>query len=730
MGFPWEPPFDEFGATGYWLEHGMPLAFTIRGQDVNVTLIRNVPRLDENTGGDTLPAVLAQSTLAMPVTFQKRSPISEVPYIRGYRGGQIYMQANGQYWQPARVDLDSPMSRFDPSLVEKVELIGGPYGLRYGPGFGYMNITMKDTPRNKMFSSITGFTTHINGGRVYGRETLTGGNDNWGFTAHYANRTGADYRPGGNADLGRIPGSYRDQNFLGQIGVDVADDWTVEFRYSRTDQDDTEYAAQFFDIDYLDSDAFSVTATRIDPFTENEHKLDAWYNRTDFAGDTRNPSKRLVGGPGGPNYFPVIDRVESAIDVAFGGAPSTSPTTELNGDTDGDLASAGARGAATTGDPEWLQLHAGADIRIVEQQLSERYVSNRPAPLNAFETNMPSAKMINPGIYAELTKTWPICLTTTLGGRLDWVHTDADSRELRAGSGLSGAPGSLSQHDTLGAFFLRNDLQLTEDWSVELSAGYAERAPTLMERYADGIFVAINQSGFTRMIGEPSLKKERLWQIDLGLKKEKGEFDNWGAAARWYYSWIQDYTTYNFAGVPVVPPPTGANLVIATNSDLATLTGFELEGEYELIPGRLSVIGSAHYVHGTNEDIDRPLTYITPLEGRVAVRLLDDYDGTNWGMEFGARMVAGQDRAGFLPHNVAGQPPLKVEESTPGFTTCYLRGYYIICERLRINGGVDNLFDRNYIEHLSLRLPADGTFPNTAVLSPGITPWIGAEYTY
>jgi hypothetical protein len=40
------------------------------------------------------------------------------------------------------------------------------------------------------------------------------------------------------------------------------------------------------------------------------------------------------------------------------------------------------------------------------------------------------------------------------------------------------------------------------------------------------------------------------------------------------------------------------------------------------------------------------------------------------------------------------------------------------------------MFDRNYFEHLKLRLPAEGAFDQTIVLSPGITPYFGIEVDY
>ena len=683
---------------------------------------------DPSIGGQ-----IQKSTAAPSVGFQRRSPIAQDPRIRGYRWGQIYAQADGQYWLPARLDLDSMISRFDPSLIEEVTIINGPYGLRFGPAFSFINIRTADTPRYDGFTthSRTGLSVLANGGQIYGRETVYGGSCNWGFIVNYGNRTGADYRPGGNADLNRIPASYQDQSFLGQLGYDLSENSRIEFRYTRLDQVDTEYAAQFFDINALMSDSFSATYTRTNPYNDSVFKAEAWYNRTRFSGDTNNPSKRAVYP--GARYFPVIDRVESAIEDATGAS-----NVRLDGLTDGNLTSAGARAVSAYGDAEWTQLRFGADVRYVEQHLHEQYIvsgTNVPTALEDFQTNMPFAQIVDPGIFAEFTTRWRPYLRSAIGGRIDWVTSDARVQGsgtdnfpdgLRPNTSLPGAPDSLPQNNVLLAAYLRNELELTSRWTVELSGGYAERAPTLMERYADGIFVGVIQNGFTRVIGDPNLSKERLWQIDAALK---AEYDRWRGSAAFYYAWVLDYATY--LGYPVIDP-TGARLLQNTNTDLATLTGFELQGEWQVLP-RVSLIGTLMYIEGTDQEINRPLPGIIPMEGRVVVRLRDRWDGSIWGVEFGVRMVDRQDRIGWLRQGQLGQE-FSVEEVTPGFTISYLRGYVNVTENLHVYAGVENLFDRTYIEHLDLRLPQDTvgsrTFDATPVLSPGITPYVNVEWTY
>jgi outer membrane receptor protein involved in Fe transport len=82
----------------------------------------------------------------------------------------------------------------------------------------------------------------------------------------------------------------------------------------------------------------------------------------------------------------------------------------------------------------------------------------------------------------------------------------------------------------------------------------------------------------------------------------------------------------------------------------------------------------------------------------------------------------------------SGTATTVVETETPGFTTYYLRGYYNVVQsdvrRLNLVGGIDNLFDKTYLEHLDLRLQAQNGFAQTSVLSPGITPFMGVELTY
>jgi outer membrane receptor protein involved in Fe transport len=335
--------------------------------------------------------------------------------------------------------------------------------------------------------------------------------------------------------------------------------------------------------------------------------------------------------------------------------------------------------------------------------------------------------MTDPGLFTEVVLPSDSFYTTKFGGRVDIVTTDAQAwgdfpDGLRTGTAIGGAPANFPRKDSLYSLYLTEDLQLTDEWTAQASVAHGQRTPSLTERYADGVFLAMMQSGFTRVIGRPDLPRERNFQADLSLK---GDFDYWHVRATGFHAWVYDYVTYSSVAVS---DPTGALIVFANNTHLATLAGYELYGDLDLSPG-ISVFATAQWVRGRDQTLDQPLPGIYPLSGRMGLRVVDPYEENRWGTEFGARMVDAQQQLGTI--RVVGSNNLRtVETLTPGFTTLYVRGYYNVTPSFNIVAGVDNLLDRNYFEHLNLRLRPDGAFPGVQVLSPGITPYFAVEWKY
>jgi outer membrane receptor protein involved in Fe transport len=654
-----------------------------------------------------LVGALQQSDTIQTVNNQLRNPVSLDPRVRGYRYAQIYTQGDGAFFLPVRQDLDTPLSMFDPSVVQTIEAVAGPYSLQYGPGFSYLNVVTAPTPRYDCYEShaFVGTTYYGNGDLLNATQRFYGGNKEWGFSILHATRDGNAYRAG---DGTHIPAAYNNEDLFAQFGFNLDTDRRVEFRYLRQDQVNTQYPAQFWQTNAAVDQGFNLQY--VDQSVEgpwDKLVLEGWYNIGRLHGST-NPNE---------NTFQVVQRVDVALVDAGAG-----PNPNFAGTTNAGTYSTGGRLATVYGQTGERQLTVGTDFRLINQYVNENLAYNDvllgPQDIH---TGLPRSYMTDPGVFGELILPVASYWTATLGTRVDWIHSDL------FGSLPANYPDQLgtqlAQNNVLYSFFLTNKIELDDNWQARLSAGQAQRPPSLTERYADGEFLAIIQSGFSRVIGLPTLPPERLWQLDASLNCN---YECFRGRLSGYYSFIQNFST--FQAFPIIDP-TGARLLFTLQTPLATLAGFEAYGERDL-SAYWTAFASGLYVDGRDQTLGAPLTQIYPLEGRAGLRLHDPDGGNRWGVEMLARVVDRQDRLGTLRTGFFGDQRVVIELPTGGFTVCNLRSYWNVSKRFNIVAGINNVFDRNYLEHLSLRFQQSNGFPAVAVLSPGFNPYVGVNWTY
>lgn len=715
-----DPSLTDLGATGEDTRVARLSSADLRDlyQPASSPTADTVGRAQVATSAPTdLGSLLQKSDDVQTVNSQQRSPIAFDPHVRSFRFGEIYTQAAGEYYLPARLDLDSMLSKIDPYLIQAVTVIPGPYGLRYGPGFAYIDVVTMDTPRSCCGTDVNnrfGILARGNGSQIIGQDTVTIGGETWGSIANYGMRTGADYRAG-NGQL--IPSSFHSQNVLLQLGFDVGDG-RIEARYNRFDMWDTEYALQFFDISSMKTDSYNVIYSGVDPMTDAQNTAQVWYNTTGFDGNNLNQSKTEIRA-----------RIANGLNNDFN-TNQFNPGS-IQGFTQGNLVSTGARAVRTYGEETGEFARVGADVRYVTQSTSEEFFINdtggflRPDEEHFF-TNQPHSALTDPGIFLEYGTPWTPYFKTVFGSRVDWVNTHPRTADYDDSPLIPGIiDRDFTQNDVLLAGYVSGELELTPEWSIRSGLGYAERVPDLVNRYADGVFLGILQNGFSKVVGFPALRKSQLTQADISLV---ADYEYGTGRATYFYSWINDYNTYVTFGVD---PPSGAQILLAQNTPFATLTGFELYGDYRT-DEITTLFAAMQYVEGTDHAIDRPLPQIYPLQGRLGIRWTDPSPENVMGLEWGFRLVARQSRVGYLREGLSTNAVTSVAVETPtaGFMTSYLRGYYNLTDSLHLVGGVDNLFDRNYLEHLDLRLQGPAVTPGgvTAALSPGFTAYAGIEW--
>jgi outer membrane receptor protein involved in Fe transport len=252
------------------------------------------------------------------------------------------------------------------------------------------------------------------------------------------------------------------------------------------------------------------------------------------------------------------------------------------------------------------------------------------------------------------------------------------------------------------------------------------------------------QPGLTYVEGDPELDPERMVQLDLGIRGDLGETR---LSLTGFYAWIFDYITYDDVGLyyqppyPAFEPGQGLQQAAYVNTDLATLTGFELLADQDLSswltgfawmsyvqgddhgrtkPSRIGALLREQAGYDPNsprsfvEGVDKePLPGISPLEARVGLRVHEPVPNPGWGAEFEVRMVDRQDRVAATLY----------EQLTPGFTILNARAFWRPWEDFGIFGGVETITDKFYREHLDFR-SGRGTF------RPGVNLYLLTEIVY
>lgn len=251
-----------------------------------------------------------------------------------------------------------------------------------------------------------------------------------------------------------------------------------------------------------------------------------------------------------------------------------------------------------------------------------------------------------------------------------------------------------------------------QELGFHLGAGLSSRAAGITERY---YAYAPAPGGF--MVGNPSLAAEKKWELSAEVDLQS---QNWQGNFSLYAHWMPDYilsTTIDWRDVNGDGAP---DRIRGFENVDARLFGFD-GGVVARLGRGFSLPMQAAYVWGENVSGQRALPQIPPAEARLALRY-DWLSGNTGWIEAGTRLVAQQDRI----------DPFYGENETPGFVTFDLRAAVSLASGVWLDGGILNLLDRNYYEHLThdALLPSGDLNARDAVPAPGISAYLTARYQF
>ena len=651
----------------------------------------------QSLGGRTadVGSLLHDAAEANGLAAQKRSPLTHDVRIRGTRTGQII--GAGSLWNPGREDLDTALNKIFSYNIAEVHVTKGPYSVRLGPGFNFVDMRLKQAPiadGGTPFGGTTSFDYEANGQNFVGRQYIFGGGDRWGFSANYGHATGNDYEAGNNRG---VPSSFKSRDLYTTLGHKISEDQRIDFGYIRLDQSDVEFPGLVYDINFLVTDGFE--AEYID--TGRDHGIlqaEAWYNRTRFEGDSQRPGK-----------------LAQIPDLA-------SEFMEPNLETDVDGSSLGYR-IFETRDVRFGEWTYGTDLVYLDTTLNDREVAGPGAGHNY---PIPHSNSIDVGVFTDVRSPVSDRVVVNAGTRLDFAS-------YRSSEFVPGTPGPIDQLKDapldrtfdLWAAYISGEYASTDCLTWSLGLGAAQRAPTFTELYAVESFIGTLQRGLTFVSGDPLLRPERLRQIDVAVRWESSHTRLRLAG---FHSWIEDYITYDLT-IPTVRRGGLSTGVAYVNTDLATLAGFEFDAERDLTPS-MQLFNRISFVEGRDHSRikpsrqgglfrsgsmvpEEPLPGIPPLEARVGIRLRDPSPQALWNIEFTGRFVDRQDRVART----------LLERPTRSFATADLRSFWQLTDRVGVFLGVENIADRTYREHLDYRV-------GKGLLRRGRSWYIGTDFRF
>lgn len=732
------------------------------------------PAADVAAGGAAAAAVnanditqlLQKSDNVTGVQTQQRSPTTFDPRIRGLHVGEVITYGDGGFFFPARIDLDTALSKFDPTSIQDVVVIKGPYSVRYGPGFAFLDITSfgasLSTTGSYETHGQTLLTYETNGRRWDGLQALQFSGPDLGVRFSYDIRTGQDYTAGNGQE---ISSSYNTQNFNFSAILRLTDSSTIEFKGLEVLQHDLDFPGLYFDLNRLETQAYSVRYRYDDPDGWARARADLWYNYTGADGDThtvatQNQDQAILKASFGSSF---IDFSTTNFDELVAGYR----TFYEIGKSDGPRAALGT-------DLNVVRLHLAEDIRLLPVGPYSSSLGTAD-PFLTQNQSIPECRSVDPGLFLDGTLPVGERLILHGGGRADFIYDSSDDRTVTGnsvlvpgtqnggplfpgqtiGPALPGVPGqpavgsvtsfnplvysvnpndpNLVRHFDLYSGYLNGEYKIDEYLTAKVGVADSERPPTLTELYAAGPFVGVLQQGLNRLIGDPHLAPENDKQLDIGLS---GTYERLRFSVNGFYSWIDNYITYDQNKTSTAL--SGAlTQVVFTNTNEATLAGGEAYVEFDLLDW-FTPFGSMSYVQGEDlthidnrrgtfegnpltssrrtEDTE-PLPGIPPLELRGGFRIHDPAKKPKWSIEFLARSVMGQD-------NVAtslGELP------TSGFTIFDVRAFWQVTNYLLVSGGVENIGDKLYMEALD---PRAGNLFGNPFYRPGTNFYFTAQLTY
>ncbi len=319
-------------------------------------------------------------------------------------------------------------------------------------------------------------------------------------------------------------------------------------------------------------------------------------------------------------------------------------------------------------------------------------------------TNFNNVESDNYSLFAETEQSLNSRLDLELGLRYTRVTMDADDVSATVTPmGTAGPTAALSsafnasnreQTDDNIDWVAELDYAVSDHLSVELGAARKTRSPYYVERYL-WIPLEVNAGlgDGNVYVGDVNLDPEVSHQLEFGFDLHHHHYY---FSPRAFYRLVDDYiqgtASTNASVLTVANLNSDSTPLVFTNVD-AELYGFDADWGYAF-DNQWRLNGVISYVRGKRRDIDDNLYRIAPLNSRVTLT----HERETWSASIEGVFVARQHD---ISDEIVSNESRTLNGDTPGYMLMNIAAQWRPAKGIFINSGVGNLFDKDYIDHLS-----------------------------
>lgn len=603
----------------------------------------------------------------------KRGNYAIDPTFRGSQYEQLNIQYDGgtKAMNACPNRMDPITTHIIPEEISKIEIIKGPYTVRYGATFGGIinMVTKKPNYEKSGFHGKFSSGFESNGNSFVNMLQTQFIKEKYDVVANVGYRNFGNYSDGDGTE---IPSSFLSTDYGVKAGYNFSDDERLQLHWRQSFGRNVLHAGLPMDTEFDDSSIISLD-----------------YKKGNLSGKLKSVSTKL--------YYSFVDHLMSNKN-----RPSfmmTESESAVNATT------AGGKIELNWQPNEKIDFFSGFDALLISRDGSRTRLVKvvnglmLPNPMEFNDKVWQDSYINDYGFFTEAKWLIEEKSIVTMGLRYDMVISDI--KDPDASFDALYDLKKRTENNISGTISMKK--LLSDNFTLEAAFGRGVRSANMIERFIS--FFNVGQDPY-EYIGNPDLKAEINNQFEVGfLAKNTKNTIQYSAAV--YYSDLQNY----IVGIvnpnlirkymPTSPP---INPKVFQNLDNAYKTGFEASYQIAFLSDYYLKTEMA-YVYSKNKDLDEALPLTPPLNGRITV----GFNKPTYWASMNYNLTSSQE-------NIA---PSFGETSTAGYQTLDVRFGFKPFKNANLGFAAINIFDKRYNNHLNFSFTNQANFGRVPINEPG-----------